>query len=293
MTVAETWQLGREHLVAQGIDEDAVTAEVLLRHALNLSRTQLYLAWDRPVDVVGFARFRAYLDERVRGRPVAYITGHREFMGLDFQVDERVLIPRPETEVLVEVVLDLIAGRASSLIADIGTGSGAIGVSLAVLRPATSIIATDISPGALDVARTNADRHGVIDRLRFLQGDLLEPLAATGIRVEVVACNPPYVSGEDAAALPREIRDFEPAAAVVAPAGAESVHARLAQSAPRVLAPGGWLVMEVAAGQAPRVVELLQRAAAYLSVQTRKDGLGWERVVAARLGPAATTEACI
>lgn len=279
--------MGREHLAAQGIDEAAITAEVLLRHALALSRTALYVSWERPVDGGALERYQAYLDERARGRPAAYIIGHREFMGLDFLVDERVLIPRPETEVLVEMVLDLVAGTASPQIVDIGTGSGAIATSLAVARSDAAIFATDISAGALDVARANAARHGVGERVRFLSGDLLEPIAAGGIRVDVVACNPPYVSGEDVAALPREIRDYEPTAAVIAPAGAESFHLRLIEAAPEVLRPGGWLVMEVSAGQAPRVVELLKRIAGHPAMQTRKDGLGWERVIAARVGSAA------
>ena len=286
MTVAEAWQLGREHLTAHGIDEAAITAEVLLRHALNCSRTDLYRAWDRAVDGEAWSRYQDYLAERVRRRPVAYIAGHREFMGLDFLVDERVLIPRPETEVLVEFLLEVLRGIPSPVIADIGTGSGAIAVSLAHVRPDAALIATDISPAALEVARANAARHEVADRIRFRTGDLLDPVtaevAAMGRRFDAVACNPPYVDREAAAALPPEIREFEPRVAVVAEDGAEVFHLRLARAALGVLRPGGWLVMEVSAGQAPRVVELLHRVA-YEAVQTRKDGLGWERAVAARL----------
>lgn len=285
MTVAEAWQAGREHLAAQGIDEAAITAEVLLRHSLNLSRAELYLVWDRPIDHSGFDRYQAYLDDRVRGRPVAYIIGHREFMGLDFLVDERVLIPRPETETLVDFVLGVTAGQTAPRIADVGTGCGAIAVSLAVARPTASLLATDNSPDALIVARANAARHDVTDRVRFLLGDLVAPIAAAGDRVDVIACNPPYVSPRELAGLPREIRDFEPTGAVIAPDHAESVHARLILEAPAVLRPEGWLVMEVGAGQASRVVELLETTIGYSAVQTRRDGLGWERVVAARFNP--------
>jgi release factor glutamine methyltransferase len=282
VTVAEAWQAGREHLAALGIDEAAITAEVLLRHALALDRTALYLAWDRPIDPAVWTRFQALLEERVRGRPVAYITGHREFMGLAFQVDERVLIPRPETEVLVEVVLAALAGTEAPIIADVGTGSGAIGVSLAVFRPDARVFATDLSAPALEVARANATRHGVDARMTFMQGDLLHPLAVAGVRVDAIACNPPYVPPEAGDTLPVEIRNHEPALAVIAPDAAESLHARLVDGAPGVLTPGGWLVMEVAAGQAPSVVELLHRAGGYETPQTHRDGLGWERVVAAR-----------
>lgn len=282
LTVAAACQAGREHLAALGVDEAAITAEVLLRHALGLSRTALYRAWDRPVGAEGWARYLDALDQRARGRPVAYITGGREFMGLDFQVDERVLIPRPETEVVVETVLEVLRDTVAPVIADVGTGSGAIAVSLAVLRPDAAVVATDIAADALDVARANAARHGVADRVRFLHGDLLEPLAVAGVRVHAVVSNPPYVSAEAAAGLPREIREFEPAVAVVAPGTAEAVHARLIEGAPDVLHPRGWLVVEVAAGQAPRVVELLEKAPRFDAIRVRRDGLGWERVVAAR-----------
>lgn len=281
---------GREHLAALGIDEAGITAEVLLRHALDLSRTELYRAWDRPVEAGAWARYQDLLAERAGGRPVAYITGHREFMGLDFLVDERVLIPRPETEALVETVLDILRERATPIVADIGTGSGAIAVSVAMLRPDAGVLATDLSADALEVARANAARHGIGDRIRFFQGDLLDPLIGAGHRVDVIASNPPYVPLETAAALPREIRDFEPALAVVASGAAETVYATLAEAAPRVLRAGGWLAVEVAAGQAPRVVELLRRTGLYEPAQLRQDGLGWDRVVAARIRAGAASE---
>lgn len=282
-TVAEAWQVGRENLAALGIEEAAVTAEVLLRHALDLTSTQFHIAWNQPVPDGARARYLGYIGERARGRPLAYIVGHREFMGLDFLVDERVLIPRPETEVLVETVLELLRGTTSPVVADIGTGSGAIAVSVAVLRPDAAVLATDLSHGALEVARANAARHGVAERVTFLAGDLLDPVIGGGWRLDAVACNPPYVAPEATAGLPREIREFEPVLAVVAPRYGESVHARLVDEAPGALRPGGWLVLEVAAGQAPRVVELLQQRADYEAVQVRRDGLGWERVVVAQV----------
>ncbi|MGH2376673.1 MAG: peptide chain release factor N(5)-glutamine methyltransferase [bacterium] len=296
MTVAEASHAGREHLAASGIDEAGITAEVLLRHVLNLNRTELYLAWDRPIAPEAWARYQAHLADRVRGRPVAYIVGHREFMGLDFLVDERVLIPRPETEVLVAAVLDAVVDVPSPVIADVGTGSGAIAVSIAVLRSDATVLATDITAEALEVARTNAARHGVADRVRFLQGDLLEPVAEwatatlataeatqAGLRLDVLACNPPYVTAEVAASLPVEIRDFEPAVAVLAQGSADRFHGLLIEGAPALLHPGGWIIMEVSAGQAPRVVELVRRAGVYEAEQTRRDGLGSDRIVAARL----------
>jgi release factor glutamine methyltransferase len=290
MTIADAWMAGREHLIALGTDEAGLTAEVLLRHTLGFTRTELYMAWDRPIDETACARYQGFLDERASGRPVAYITGHREFMGLDFRVDERVLIPRPETEVLVEFVLELVRDIAAPAVADIGTGSGAIAISLAVARRDASIIATDLSAAALDVARENAARHAVAGAIRFLQGDLLEPVVAAGVPLDVVACNPPYVAPHAADGLPKDIRDFEPALAVVAPGAGETLHARLVEDAPRALKPGGWLVMEVAAGQAPRVVEILDHSGVFAVPQCRRDGLGWERVLAARVRTASATE---
>jgi release factor glutamine methyltransferase len=297
MTVGEAWRGGRDHLVALGIAEAGITAELLLRHAAGYSRTELYVRWQRPLDHDLFVSYQALLAERGAGRPVAYIVGRREFMGLDFAVDERVLIPRPETETLVETVLELVRDTPAPLIADIGTGSGAIAVSVAAVRSDAMLIATDLSGEALEVAAANAARHGVAGRVQFLRGDLLAPLARLGTRVHVVACNPPYVDPSIAPTLPREIRSFEPAMAVVAPEHGESLHARLIDEAPRVLASAGWLVMEVGAGQAARVVELLKRPRSYDDVMVRKDQIGWERVIAARkrcapAGTLDTSETC-
>ncbi len=281
-TIADAWLAGKERLDASGVEEAGPTAEVLLRHALDLTRAQLYTAWNSPIPEDARIQYLRCVGERARGRPLAYIVGRREFMGLDFLVDERVLIPRPETETLVEVVLELVRSSTAPVVADIGTGSGAIAVSVAVLRPDAAVVATDISPEALEVARANASRHAVAERITFLAGDLLEPLIDAGWRLDVLACNPPYLDLEAAAGLPREIREFEPPLAVVAPECGESVHARLVDAAPGALRPGGWLVLEVAAGQAPRVVELLRGRTVYDEALVRRDGLGWDRVVAAR-----------
>jgi release factor glutamine methyltransferase len=290
VTIGDAWRAGREHLAAAGIDEAEITAEVLLRHALGLSRTDLYLAWDRLLPPDAWTPYHLYLLDRARGRPAAYIVGHREFMGLEFLVDERVLIPRPETEVLVETVLELMSSVAMPIIADIGTGSGAIAVSVAAFHREATVVATDISGDALDVARGNAARHGVTDRVRFSQGNLLEPLVALthndGRRFDALACNPPYVGTEAAPTLPIEIRDFEPAVAVLSGGSGDRFHAQLIAGAPAVLQRGGWLVMETSAGQAPGVVELLHRAGVYQAVHARRDGLGWDRVVVAQLQPA-------
>ncbi len=255
---------------------------MLLRHVLGASRSGLYLAWEQPLSDEAWSRFRALLTERVGGRPVPYLTGHREFMGLDLQVDERVLIPRPDTEILVELLLHVLRDRPAPRIADVGTGSGAIAVALAAYLPEAEILATDFSAPALMVAAVNVQRHGVERRVRLAQGDLLAPVLGAGwAGLDAVASNPPYVDAEAAPQLPREIREHEPSMAVLDPGGGTSFHARLVSEAPEVLAPGGWLAMEVAAGQAPQVVELFEQAGRYGPVRVVRDLQGIERVVAA------------
>lgn len=260
-------------------------AEVLLRHVLGMSRTDLYLAWERTIAAEAWERLQALLDERARGRPVPYLTGHREFMGLDLLVDERVLIPRPETEVLVELLLHLLRDLPAPRVVDVGTGSGAIAIALATYLPRAQVLAGDLSPDALTVAVRNAERHRVADRITFTQGDLLQPVRERGWEeVDAIASNPPYVDPETARTLPREIRDHEPQIAVVDPGGGSAFHARLAREAPAFLRAGGWLAVEVAAGQAPEVVELLERTRAYRGIRVVNDLQGIARVVAAERG---------
>ncbi len=246
-----------------------------------MSRTDLYLAWERILSPDDWDRYRALLGERAAGRPVAYLTGHREFMGLDLRVDERALIPRPETEVLVELLLPLLRDIPEPRIADVGTGSGAIAIALATFLPRIRVLAVDLSSDALAVAAENASRHGVAARITFLAGDLLAPVHAhRWTALDAIASNPPYVDPESARHLSREILDHEPAMALLAGEGGTAFHARLTRDAPPLLRPGGWLAVEVAAGQAPDVVELFARTNAYRDIRVASDLLGIERVVA-------------
>ena len=283
MTIKDAYLQGREHLQAARVSEAAIEAEVLLRFVLGWDRARLYTHWDGPMPEAQAARFRALLEERSRGRPVHYIVGEREFMGLPFALDERVLIPRPETEPLVEYVALWARREGAQLIADIGTGCGAIAVSLAHMLPAITLHATDISAGALDVARGNAARHGVTARIRFHAGDLLAalPTVLRG-RLDVVASNPPYVPEDQAFLLSREIRDFEPAQAIFVPGDGSVMHRRLIETAPEWLRPGGLLAMEVGAGQAEPVADVMRADARYTEVVLLPDAIGIERVVAAR-----------
>ncbi|MDR7583981.1 MAG: peptide chain release factor N(5)-glutamine methyltransferase [Armatimonadota bacterium] len=275
--------MGREHLLAVGVEAAGLEAEVLLRHALQVSRTDLYRAWEAPVEAAQWERYRALLEARAQGRPVPYLTGRREFMGLELAVDERVLIPRPETEVLVEALLHVLADHPAPRVLDVGTGSGAIALALAHFLPCARVLATDVSAAALEVAAANARRLGLADRVAFARVDLLGAIGpAERARFDAVASNPPYVDPDLARHLPREIADYEPRLAVVDPGGGTTFHRRLAEEAPHVLRPGGWLAVEVAAGQAPAVIELFAQTGGYQEIRTVRDLLGIERVVIAR-----------
>src|SRR5574341_1939938 len=254
MTIKQAYLLGREHLAAAGSMEAAIEAEVLLGRALGWDRAQLYARWDGPMPEPLWDRYQGWLDERARGRPVHYIVGEREFMGLRFAVDERVLIPRPETEILVELAVSRLRGRGRPVVAYIGTGSGCVAVSVAHLLPSAVVYATDRSSGALAVAAVNADRHHVTDRVTISGGDLLDALPPDILgRIDALLSNPPYIPAAQVVGLPREIREFEPREAFLGPGDGMEAHRHLAAGAPRWLAPGGFLAVEVAAGQSDAV----------------------------------------
>ena len=213
---------------------DALDADVLLMHALGVTKEQLYARPEQEVGETAAARYEALVRRRAAGEPVAYLRGWKEFYGLRFAVDRRVLIPRPETETIV----DAIRASDARLVADVGTGSGAIAVALAVSEPAVRVIATDLSADALAVARANVRAHGVADRVELRQGDLLEPLRE---RVDALAANLPYLTDADAADTrgERASLTFEPALAVRAGPDGLALIRRAIADLPRVLAPGG------------------------------------------------------
>lgn len=293
MTIKEAYLQGRDHLRAVGVQEEAIQAEMLLRFVLGATRAGLYTRWDGPMPQAAWDRYRVLLEERAAGTPVHYLVGEREFLGLMFAVDDRVMIPRPETELLVEHVARWARQERAGRIADIGTGSGCVAVSLAHLLSDVTVYATDIAAGALEVARANAQRHGVGSRLLTLCGDLLAPLPAdVRGRVDAVVSNPPYVPEDQAMLLPREVREHEPPQALFVPGDGTAVHRRLIAEAPTWLREGGLLAMEVGAGQAPAVAAAVQDDGRYDHCSILPDGVGIERVVAAMLrvaegGPAA------
>jgi release factor glutamine methyltransferase len=258
-----------------------MNAELLLMFTLSCDRAYLYAHPERDLSTDEQIRYDAALAERARGVPAQYITGHQEFWGMDLIVTPAVLIPRPETEHVIETLLDLIGEAptpASSLhIADIGTGSGAIALALAKELPQAEIVATDISTAALEIARANATRHQLDDRVQFREADLLAGFEDNSL--DFIVSNPPYVGKSEEDQVQLEVRKFEPRHAVFAgPTGLEVI-ARLIPQARAALRPGGWLVMEISGTIAEEVRKLLRD---WNEVVIRLDLLSIARVVQAR-----------
>jgi release factor glutamine methyltransferase len=257
-------------------DAPQLEVELLLAHVLECSRTDLYAHPEHPVGPRQQANYQELLNRRAQGEPLPYLIGHIEFFGLDFAVDASVLIPRPETEKLVELALEFISHLADPVLADVGTGSGCIGVTLAVHAPSARVYALDLSPHALRVAQANALRHGVADRMTFLRSDLLASLPEP---VDLIAANPPYVAHQDWPTLPREVSAHEPRLALDGgPDGLDLIRELLDQ-APSYLAPRGATLIEIGATQGLAATQLARRAfpAATTTVQT--DLSGHDRVL--------------
>ena len=245
-----------------------------MARVLGHSETRILAHPEEELDEDSAGRFRELLERRLSGEPIAYIFGQREFYGRDFAVDTRVLIPRPETEHLVEVALELDLPERPRIL-DLGTGSGCVAVTLACELPAARLTATDVSPAALAVARINARRHGVAERVRLAAADLAHPLRLGGF--DLVVSNPPYVGLAEAPLLSTEVRDHEPAAALFAPRAPLSVIERLATDLGE-LTPGTVVAFEIGAGREEEVAELLAGSLLGL-VAARSDYAGIPRVM--------------
>ena len=254
-------------------------AELLLLYAARLSRSAFLARPNDEVDLAAATHFEVLLERRLEGDPIQYIIGACEFYGLPFRVTSDVLIPRPETEHLVECVLELAAQFAEPRIVDVGTGSGAIALALAHKLPNAHIAATDVSEAALDLARENAVRNGVGVRIRFLQGDLLTPVAAD--QFDIVVSNPPYVPTADRDSLAVEVRDFEPGLALFAGEDGLDIYRRLIPAAFAVLISGGLVALEIGCGQSDAVGSLLS-GVGFGEVEFRPDLQGIPRVALAR-----------
>jgi release factor glutamine methyltransferase len=320
-----------DYFLSKAVSEPRSAAEILLAHTLGLSRLDLYLRYDQPLNPEELARFKALVVRRREGEPVAYLTGHREFWSLDIQVTPAVLIPRPETETLVAAALEAARGSEAKDIerggqgptapapspkpspptpyegevgagfkpaqtihphlppiwgAEVGVGSGAVIIALAKELPSMSWVGVDLSGAALAVARANARRHTVLDRVHLFRADLLAAVKPTATFALLVA-NLPYVPRAEWERLPREIRAFEPPGALLGGEDGLDLIRPLVRQAHQYVLEGGWLLLEVGDRQAREVAALVAETGAYDRIETVKDFSGIERVVRARRREAA------
>jgi release factor glutamine methyltransferase len=274
LTLKQALRRARDVLVENNIEDAPLESELLLRHTLKIDRVKLYLELDSELTPRQERAFWRLVQRRLSGEPAAYITGHREFYGLDFRVNPDVLIPRPESELLVETTLAIAKNHPLSVIADIGTGSGALAISLAVNLPQARIYATDISAAALKVARLNCRKHGVADRVHLLEGNLLEPLSEP---VDIIVANLPYVRKSEL-----DTQSEPPLALDGGADGTETIKQLCRQAGGR-LKSGGWLLLEIGQGQGEEINDILHNFFPDDEVKVFPDLAGIERVVICRL----------
>ncbi|MCZ7587299.1 MAG: peptide chain release factor N(5)-glutamine methyltransferase [Gaiella sp.] len=277
LTIGDVLRRSTDHLAARGAEQPRLHAERLLAHALAMERVELYMHLDRPLAPAELDAARALLARRAQGEPLQYVLGEWGFRRLTLRVDRRALIPRPETETVVERCLALLAGSDAPRVLDVGTGSGAIALAIADELSAARVTAIDVSEEALGLARENAARTGIA--VELIQHDLFAGLPGNGW--DLVVANPPYVRDEELATLDAGVVDWEPGLALVERGHTEA----LAREAVRALRPGGALVLETHEGAAPRVAALLE-AHGYAGVVVTRDLAGRDRVVEGR-APAA------
>jgi release factor glutamine methyltransferase len=264
----------RQILEKCGIENSSLEGEILVRYVLGLDRVDLFSSLDLELTPAQVGALSNLLQRRQSGEPSAYITGHKEFYWLDFKVDRRVLIPRPETELLVEKAIEFFGKYNCVYVADIGTGSGCIAISLAKELPKAQIYAVDYSAQALEVARENAVKHGVSNRIHFFEGSLLEPLPET---VDMIVANLPYVKMNEVNS------QFEPEVALNGGEDGLDIIKKLIKQTPGKLTPKGVLLLEVGQGQADKVKAILHKAFPKAVIEVFKDLAGIERVVSMRL----------
>lgn len=283
----ERWTVGRllswtaDFLKDRGSESSRLDAEVLLAHARACQRIALYTDFGDDVSDEVRSSFRRMVRQRAEGAPVAYLVGHKEFFSLEFAVSPAVLIPRPETEFVVMEFLALAKELAAPHVADVGTGSGNIAVTVAKHHPGAQVTALDISSEALEVARHNANTHGVAERIRCVESDLfatIEPEA----KFDFVLSNPPYIASEQWEELPPGVRDYEPHVALEGGRGGVEIVERLIRQAAEGLRPGGHLILEIGAPQEESVRSLIAEQGGFDLFPTTRDYSGHPRVVRAQ-----------
>jgi release factor glutamine methyltransferase len=282
-TVARVVTWATDDFRRRGLDSPRLDAELLLAHVLGVDRIRLFVDFARTLAPGELSRFRELIQRRRRAEPVAYILGTREFFGLRFIVDERVLVPRPDTETLVEVALERTKeAHLHGEVLDLCTGSGCVALAFASSRPTWRVTGTDVSADAINVARDNAKRFGAVHHARFVVSDIDQALPLD-TRFDLVTANPPYIPTADVATLPADIRDHEPRLALDGGPDGLDVIRRVLEAAQRRLNPEGIVALEVGYDQAARVAELFL-GAGFTDVERRTDYGGIERVVSGRRG---------
>jgi release factor glutamine methyltransferase len=281
-TILKVIQWTTDYFARKEIDQPRANAEVLLAHVLGMERVELYICYDKPLTPCELATYRQAVQRRAAREPSQYITQKQEFWSLELEVNPAVLIPRPETELLVMRTLDLV-DRATPLIMDLGTGSGAIAIALAHEHSRLRVVATDSSPAALSVARSNAIRHDVQDRIFFAAMSLFEALPPSRPIFDFIISNPPYIGDIEFAALPPEIACYEPACALKG-GGSDGLGLvrRILGDAPLYLKPGGWLLMEIGQGQASTLQQELSENPDFDAVHLSEDYSGILRLLSLR-----------
>ena len=281
----DIWTIGRilkwteQYFGGKGVESPRLDAEVLLSHVLKKERIYLYVHFDQPMEAEELAAYKELIKQRVNHVPVAYLLGQREFMGLNFKVTPATLIPRPDTEILVQAAVERLRVREQCSFADIGTGSGAICLSVLSFVPGSSAVTVDISPEARAVAEENAENLGLSERIEFFTGDLLEPVKDR--KFTAILSNPPYIPEKDIEGLQEEVRCQEPYGALSGGQDGLDFYRRLCQEAPALLEEGGFMAFEVGVGQAAKVAALAKENPLIDRTEILKDLAGIERVVIA------------
>ena len=270
-----------------GIESPRVNAELLLRKALKIDQAEVYLYPDRVLTQPQFASYESLINRRIRGEPVQYILGRREFWSLDLRVSPEVLIPRPETELLVEETLKIFKDERNLALRfmEVGTGSGAIAIALAKELKRCCILAVDISWRAILLAGENARKQGVSGNIRFLAGDLFSPLKEGKTQFDLILSNPPYIPSSTIGTLVREIAEFEPRIALDGGPDGLEFFRRMVMGAGSFLKDGGWLMLELGKGQGEAVAEMIRNTGFFEAPCIIKDHSGVDRVIRARNGP--------
>jgi release factor glutamine methyltransferase len=274
-----------DYLKTHQIEQPRTSAEILLGHTLGLARADLYVQYDRPLQPEELRRFKMFISRRLQREPVAYIIGEKGFWSLDLKVTRDVLIPRPETEILVETALSIIPpesrGRPLRIL-DLGTGSGAVVLALAKERPGHKYVGVDISRKAIDIARTNARDHELEDSIAFLCGSWFHPMGRQKASFDVVVANPPYVGRKELEALSPDISEYEPLLALDGGPDGLAALRIIIMEAPGYIHRGGWLLLEIGHGQRVGVERLFLESDAYCDISVVRDYGGIDRVIRAK-----------